>query len=1030
MKRRDFLKLSAITGATATFAGCGKEPVESLVPMLIPPPHFSPGKSLHYATTCRECTAGCGLVVTTREGRAIKIEGNPDHSINKGKVCAIGQAALQGLYSPARVSGPLLRKGKTTEAISWQQGIDLLVSKIKETQSDPNKKILFVGPPETGTMRKLIQNSLRSWGGGDYLNFDLTPIHSFKKANQLVFGTEEIPQIDLSQADTLVNFGSDFLETWLSPVKFSREYTEFHAHQGTKRGRFIQVSPYLSLTGVNADKWYSCGPGSEWIIACQVARQLVKESSFLTARETTEINKLLNYLLQHTDSNHNQDLLKDVDALVTEFKSKRCLCLAGGNSAADKHATLLHIAVNLINYITGEVNRSITFGADVKAGGDSLKTIKNVFFELSKGKYSLVIIDSVNPVFALPQIKDLSSILADGPFVVSLSTEADETSELASLHLPTHHYLESWGDAQSIKGVNNLQQPVMRPIPGYDTKALGDLLLLTSQLINPIGFEFKNFYEYLVTNWQDLHKQHRPASTFSSFWKNSLAKGGFYQKTSVKNVTLDPSLFHTELVRNDKQTAGMSLLVVNSPFHHANGHTGNRYWLLEAPHPVSQVAWDSWAEINPITAQKLGISDNDLLKISSSHETINVAAKLYHGVAPDTLVMPAGLGRTVLFPDYPENKGRLPLLDLFKTKKQVSLVKRKIGENALSLFSSEYDALSGDFTFSQSNIQVLKTGKKQPLATMDGQAQFSVSDIGNSKQNRKARGLYRTILRNPQGKLEPEHTPGHSVHSNTTGFYQSIDKNVERIKNSAAKAPPEFFTDYKWEMVIDLDKCTGCSACVVACYAENNIAVVGKTRVAQGREMSWTRIQRYFEKNPKTGHTETFLLPQMCAQCDNAGCEPVCPVSATYKASDGLNAMIYNRCVGSRYCSNNCIYSQRRFNWRTYEFPSPLNYQLNPDVSVREKGVMEKCTFCFHRIRTKTLQAKKENRILDESEVQTACQQTCPANAISFGNIKQTNSQINKLKSDSLRSYTQFESMNFQPAITYLKKVVANNEKG
>ncbi len=1017
-----------MTGATATFTGCGKEPVESLVPMLIPPPHFSPGKSLQYATTCRECTAGCGLMVTTREGRAIKIEGNPLHPINKGKVCAIGQAALQGLYSPARIPGPLLRKGQTTKAVGWLKAIDLFVNKIKESQSDPNGRILFIGPPETGTMRKLIQNCLRSWGGGDYINFDLSPVHSYKKANLLAFGTGEIPQIDLSQVDTLVNFGSDFLETWLSPLKFSREYTDFHAHQGTKKGRFVQVSPYLSLTGVNADQWFSCSPGSEWIIACQVARQLSDKSLFLTDREKSKINKMLDALLQHVDFNNKQESQKSVNALVEEFKSKRCLCLAGGNSSADQHATLLHTAVNLINYITGEVNRSVAFGADVKAGGDSLKDIKSAFSALGRKKYSLVIINNVNPVFALPQLKDLASTLADGPFIVSLSTSADETSKLASLHLPTHHYLESWGDAKPMKHATNLQQPVMRPIPGYDTKELGDLLLQVSQLINPVGFEFKNFYEYLLSNWQSLHKQNKPASSFEAFWKNSLARGGVYRETSVKNVSLAASPFNTELIHPEKQPVGMSLLVVNSPFHHANGHTGDRYWLLEVPHPVSQVAWDSWVEINPETARKLGIVDNDLLKLTSSHGSVDVAVRLYHGVAPNTLVMPAGLGRIVSFPDYPERKGRLPLLDLFKTKKQVGLTTQTIGENALSLFSDRHDALSGDFIFSQSGIQIHKTGKKQILAIADGQDRFTVSDHGINQGNRKARGLYRTVHRDSEGNLEPEHVSHHSAHGSSKGFYQSIDKNVAKHKNSTVKTPPDFFTEYKWEMVIDLDRCTGCSACVIACYAENNIAVVGKTRVIQGREMSWLRIERFFEHNPKTDSVQTYLFPQMCAQCDNAGCEPVCPVSATYKTSDGLNAMIYARCVGSRYCSNNCIYSQRRFSWRDYEFPSPLHYQLNPDVSVRGKGLMEKCTFCFQRIRSKTLQAKKENRSLDESEVQTACQQTCPTNAIRFGNIKQANSEINKLKSDSLRSYTQFESMNFQPAITYLKKVIANDQ--
>jgi molybdopterin-containing oxidoreductase family iron-sulfur binding subunit len=264
---------------------------------------------------------------------------------------------------------------------------------------------------------------------------------------------------------------------------------------------------------------------------------------------------------------------------------------------------------------------------------------------------------------------------------------------------------------------------------------------------------------------------------------------------------------------------------------------------------------------------------------------------------------------------------------------------------------------------------------------------------------------------------------------NKKSFYDPIAENVRKAVKKVGKQTPVYNDPYKWEMIIDLDRCTGCSACVAACYAENNIPLVGKDRSNVGREMSWLRIERYFEKNQQTGKLETYYSPQMCQQCDNAGCEPVCPVFATYQTPDGLNAMIYNRCVGSRYCSNNCVYKQRRFNWRSYQFPSPLHLQLNPAVSVRSKGVMEKCTFCQHRIREMKDLAKDRGRDVNDGEIQTACQQACPADAIRFGNILDKNSKIRQIKEKSRRQYIQLPELNFQPAITYLKKVNLKNRK-
>jgi molybdopterin-containing oxidoreductase family iron-sulfur binding subunit len=403
--------------------------------------------------------------------------------------------------------------------------------------------------------------------------------------------------------------------------------------------------------------------------------------------------------------------------------------------------------------------------------------------------------------------------------------------------------------------------------------------------------------------------------------------------------------------------------------------------------------------------------------------------------------MPAGMGRKVPFPNYKSSHGRSKLLPVLESELRVE--EKTVGVNVMALLPWRKDNLSGDFVFAGESVRIKPTGKRAYLVTMDGQYRKDIATpdaedkTGFGDRSQKGRGFVQVMSAGGSEKQPAEPAQKHHGlqrfytinRKNKKSFYDPIAENVRKAVKKAGKQTPVYHDPYKWVMIIDLDRCTGCSACVAACYAENNIPLVGKDRANVGREMSWLRIERYFETNQQTGRLETYYSPQMCQQCDNAGCEPVCPVLATYQTPDGLNAMVYNRCVGSRYCSNNCVYKQRRFNWRSYLFPSPLHMQLNPAVSVRSKGVMEKCTFCHQRIREMKDLAKDQGRDVNDGEIQTACQQTCPADAIRFGNIMDKNSTIRQIKEKSRRQYTQLPELNFQPAITYLKKVNPNNGK-
>ena len=1041
MNRRKFLKLSALGGSSMAAAGCRPDPVEELIPMLIPPYDYLPGESIHYATTCCECPAACGLVVRTREGRAIKIEGNPHHPLNSGRTCLRGQATLQGLYNPSRATGPVRRTKGQSEIVAWKKGKEVLAEQLKELSTKPGKEILYLGPHRTGTLPGLIKKWLKGIGKSTYLEFDMLPVHSLLRANESCFDQPEIPHYHLEKAEVLLNFGADFMESWLNPVQLTRDYTRMHTLKNGHKGLFIQVGSHLSMTGSNADQWVSCPPGTEPLIALSLAHVLLKETAPLNRLEKKQLTLFLAEVSPEQTSDTTGISPQDLKKLAQTFnQGGRSLALGGGNAGSHENATDLQIAVNLLNYIAGNINKTVVFGADYQFNGNSLPDIQSAIQKMQTGVIDVVIIENVNPAFALPRPSGFTEALKKVPWVVSFSTENDETAKLAHIHLPTAHSLESWGDSRPRNGIFGLQQPVMSKVPGFDAMELGDLILQLAQINNMPGMTAPSFQSYLKTAWRKTQPEVGNNDPFKSFWKRSLQDGGVFQGFNPKNVTLSPKVLSNKLNFKPEIGSDLTLLPVNSVLHDSNARGGNKPWLLEIPHPVTQIAWDSWVELHPETAIKLGIKQCDLVEVITGQGQVEAPAFIYHGIVPGAIAMPVGMGRTVLFPGYSSRRSKfrfLPVLESQADRKPREMV---VGANVMNLLPFKLDASSGDLVLT-SSVTVKPTGKKAHFAAVDGQYREDLTSTATDHQtglgdrSQKGRGFIQSISLDELTQTEKNQDHQLRKRNYTTtredkhSFYDPVGKNVRDQLNQSGDNTPEVSDTHKWEMIVDLDRCTGCSACVAACYAENNIPVVGKDRMTQGREMSWLRVERYFDHNPETGNLETYFSPQMCAQCDNAGCEPVCPVFATYQTPDGLNAMIYNRCVGTRYCSNNCIFKQRRFNYRTYDFPNPLHLQLNPAVTVREKGVMEKCTFCQQRIREIKDTAKDQNREIKDGELQTACQQVCPTRAITFGNVLDKNSRINQVKSDTRRGYKQLEEMNYQPAVLYLKKINHKHRK-
>jgi Fe-S-cluster-containing dehydrogenase component len=496
------------------------------------------------------------------------------------------------------------------------------------------------------------------------------------------------------------------------------------------------------------------------------------------------------------------------------------------------------------------------------------------------------------------------------------------------------------------------------------------------------------FFEYLKERWRGVHRRLSPGSDFDQWWMEALANGGAFEELPprerpVRWVASPEAL--ALMVRDLKPpTLGNNTfsLQLYPSLAHYDGRGANKPWLQELPDPITQITWSNWVEIHPDDARELGIERGHIIQVTTQQGTVELPAYVYAGVKRGTVAIPIGQGHT--------HYGRYAT---------------GVGANVFSILPPLPLAASGGMKWGQIAARIVNRGKKISLAQVAG------SDYLHGRNIVQVIGVEELLRQTHQ--LKEESKEGGAVHGR---------------EGSPSLYAPHEHADYRWGMTIDLDKCTGCSACVVACYAENNIPVVGKNQVELGRELSWLRIERYFDDPPEDPSVpyspNAEFLPMLCQQCDNAPCEPVCPVYASYHTPEGLNAQVYNRCVGTRYCSNNCPYKVRRFNWFDYEWPEPLNWQLNPDVTVRTKGVMEKCTFCVQRIVEAKNNAKQQGRKVLDGEITTACQQSCPAQAIVFGNLNDTTSRVNELRQKNRgRGYRVLEELNTQPAIVYLKEI-------
>ena len=977
--RRRFLKVVGLTGSAALFDQCAPSRSENVIPYFISPDAVTPGIGVYYATTCRQCPAGCGMVVKTINGRITKAEGNPKHPINQGRLCGRGQAAVQAVYNPDRFRQPLLRQPNgTMQAISWPDAETILANALREAKRRGRDRVAWIGELLTGSLDTLSESWLQALHSSRRLFYESFDYEPLRQAGAAAFGRAEIPRYAFERANFVLSFGAEFLETWISNVEFTAGYSRARARRiRDPFGAFACVAPRRSLTALNADVWVPARPGSEALVALAIAHAIVDSGR---AHPTAGPHlgwvqpALARFAAEQTTG--LTDVAPDsIAALARQFTTATPSLAVGGGVGGTglRDATLLELATLLLNVLAGNVGESVTYGAgyalDRLATRDDLDRLSHA---MSDGEVDVLLVHKANPVLTLPPAAGFASALAHVPFIVSFASGPDETTDYAHLIVPDHHFLEAWGDCRPRAGADGVMQPVAERL--FDTRATGDVLI---EVANQTDEECARacgrapWREHVRSQWQGRTSTAQGGERDIE-WSEILRTGGrFDADTTSHPVALRDVSPVLNAVRFDehKPIDGFAFVVTPS-MHFYDGRSADEPWLQETPDPVASTVWNGYVALHPDAAKHLGIGEGDGVRVISAHGRLEAAAHITPETRADTIAMPLGYGRSASL-HVGGQRGANP----------VTLLPARAVDGAHACWRVE-------------GVRLERAGGTRRLPVLDAAPAMS-------------RGTMREALAKivRPDRVDDAHVSPHPP----VDFY-----------------PPHAHPDHRWGMAIDLNACTGCNACVVACYAENNIAVVGEQFCAQGREMSWIRIERQSHivaADRGLQRTAHVFMPMLCQQCDEAPCEAVCPVYATYHNPEGLNAQVYVRCIGTRFCSNNCPYKVRRFNWARYAWPAPLGEQLNPDVTVRSAGVTEKCTFCVQRIQAGKLEARREGRAVGDGDITPACAQTCPAEAIVFGDLHDPASRVSRL-SGAARGYHALEALNTRPAITYLRRSV------
>ena len=942
--RRDFLKLCGFGLAATAFSSCQSK-ISKAVPYVIAPPEITPGEAVFYASSYINGNDYCSIIVKTRDGRPIKIEGNPESGITQGKTSARVQASVLDLYDGGRFHGPM----KTGISAEWESIDTEIISKLQKIVEDKGTIVLLTPTVFSPSTETVIAGFLQKFKGSEWIQYDAISYSAMLEANKTSFGRQVIPDYRFDKADLIVSIGADFLGTWLSPIEYTKQFSSGRDPEHNMN-RLIQMESNLSLTGCNADNRIQIKPSQEPAILLNIYKEILKS----------------------VENRHIDVPASPVD--ITEI-AKKLLSMPGKSIViSGSNVKQIQLIVNDINRLLENIGKTIQFDSYLRTHAALDSNMDMLIGKMKKGAVSALLIYNVNPAYTWYDRNTFTEGLKKVGLTVSLSGTPDETNSFVQYICPDHHYLESWNDAEAKKEHFSLMQPAINQI--FDTRQMADTLLKWSG-------STMSYYDFIKDYWGgNMMKRQSEYTDPVTFFDRTLQKGIFEPaaapKVSVEKPGKSGSLPFDAILKKTGNNSDKNIIeiVFYETVALGEGRQANNPWLQELPDPVTKICWDNYASVSPAFAKDYNLNDGDFLKLGEVEAPVHIQP----GQAYGTIGIALGYGRL-----------------------KCGKVGDKVGTDVWTMLSSE----SGNIVYTTKLDQIVKTGRAYIFAqtqthhSMEGRAFVREAGLTEFRNNPAA---------------------GNELHTYNLEHNKSLYKERK-------------YPHHHWGMAIDLSRCTGCANCVIACQAENNVPVVGREEVQRVHEMHWLRIDRYFtgeEDNP-----EVVFQPVLCQHCQNAPCENVCPVAATNHSSEGLNQMIYNRCFGTRYCNNNCPYKVRRFNWFNFSGAGTLTGNLrdkegmtgnlrrmvlNPDVTIRAQGVIEKCSFCVQRIQAAKLKAKYENRALHENDIQTACSQSCPANAIVFGDMNDLKSELSRLI-NSGRRYNLLEELFTMPSVNYLTKI-------
>jgi molybdopterin-containing oxidoreductase family iron-sulfur binding subunit len=925
MDRRKFLQLMGLVSGTTLLSSCGSERNQKeLISYLVPPEDgVRPGTAAWRVSTCSECPAHCGITVRLREGRAVKLEGNPDHPVSQGALCMRGQAALWRLYHPQRLRTPLLRTGNGYRPIGWDEAMKRIAEAMTASAEKSRTNMLLTGST-SGSLATLQERFADTCRIDRLPEFEFFNHAALRQAYQLLYGRPRLPRFGIEDADLLVTVGADLLETFISPVGYAHQLSVARREKGLQ---WSHIEPHLSLTGANADRRLTIRPGSEATLLLWLLQTLAKRRRYARRLPQQILDALPKISLARAMDNSGLPGSSLTELARSLEKARHPLLITGGVATAQLAGGQVALLGCLLQWVLTVPWQGLDFDRAENFGraGD-LRDLQQLNLSLQNDEVGVLIISRTDPVRHSPQKWRLDENLRRARLSIAMTDLHTATSRTTDLILPLTQNFERWDDVEPRIGIHSLIQPAMAPL--HNTRSEGDILLELQQRLTGRS-EAATYEKYLQQRWKKL---------FSASQLRAFINKGFVTKGSPRttiSLRTKPTVAALRRIAPSEPLPAPATVITGS-IRSFDGRSAVLPLLGEIPDPLTTVTHGNWVTLSPRLASQYGVKDGEELRLTKTDFAVAQPARLQPGL--------------------PDGIFGLPI-------------------DSLTSGPPGIDPATGEALRVIGGIKAHPTGKHFALPILSG------------SPSQKGRGII----------PKPIHRKG-KHHAEHRSLY-----------------PEPAYRQYRWAMAIDLKRCIGCAACVASCYVENSVPVVGREEHLKGREMSWLRIEPFYDDQGRAS-----FIPMLCQHCDYAPCEPVCPVYAAYHNPEGLNVQVYNRCVGTRYCSNNCPYKVRRFNWWQHKWAPPLEKMHNPDLAPRSKGMMEKCTFCIQRIRTAHETAGKEDRLIRDGEVIPACAQSCPTDAITFGNLLDPQSAMARLIKTP-RTYRVFEGLGTEPAVYYLR---------